>query len=372
MSALIESDGTGLRAQRLALRGLNKSFGAVRVIKDLSIDVAAGEFLVLLGPSGCGKTTALRIIAGLETADSGQVLLGETDVTNMLPKYRDVAMVFQSYALYPHKTVAQNIDFPLKVRGLPRAEREHAVRDAAAQVHMEKFLDRYPRQLSGGQRQRVALARAIVRRPSAFLMDEPLSNLDAKLRGFMRAELKHMQHNLGVTTIYVTHDQVEAMTLAHRIAIMEQGILQQIGTPREVYDHPANLFVAGFMGSPPMNFLRGRIENNRFESVGVSLPLTTADDAMIRDAVMGFRAEDADIVKPGRGLFDATVYAAEPTGEMTLVTLVVGKESLSVKMPKEYDIDFDKTVAVKFPLDRGFLFDARSGERLTFQFPSGL
>jgi multiple sugar transport system ATP-binding protein len=364
MSVLKESDGTGFRAQRLSLRGLNKSFGAVKVVKDLSIEVAAGEFLVLLGPSGCGKTTGLRIIAGLETADSGQVLLGETDVTNMLPKYRDVAMVFQSYALYPHKTVAENIDFPLKVRGQGREQREHAVRDAAAQVHMEEFLDRYPRQLSGGQRQRVALARAIVRRPSAFLMD-------AKLRGFMRAELKHMQHNLGVTTIYVTHDQVEAMTLAHRIAIMEQGILQQIGTPREVYDHPANLFVAGFMGSPPMNFLRGRIENSRFETHGVSLPVTTADGTTVRDAVMGFRAEDADIVKPGRGLFDATVYAAEPTGEMTLVTLVVGKESLSVKMPKEYEIDFDRTVAVKFPLNRGFLFDATTGKRLPFKFPSG-
>jgi len=222
---------TGHRAQRLLLRSLNKSFGAVHVVKDLSIDVAPGEFLVLLGPSGCGKTTGLRIIAGLETADSGQVVLGDTDVTNILPKYRDVAMVFQSYALYPHKTAAENIDFPLKVRGVSKQERELAVRDAAAQVHMEDLLDRYPRQLSGGQRQRVALARAIVRRPSVFLMDEPLSNLDAKLRGFMRAELKRMQHQLGVTTVYVTHDQVEAMTLAHRVAIMDRGVLQQIGPP---------------------------------------------------------------------------------------------------------------------------------------------
>ena len=367
MSAVKENGGTGLPAQRLSLRGLNKSFGTVKVVKDLSIDVAPGEFLVLLGPSGCGKTTGLRIIAGLETADAGQVMLGDTDVTNMLPKYRDIAMVFQSYALYPHKTVAENIDFPLKVRGFPRAERNVAVREAAAQVHMEELLDRYPRQLSGGQRQRVALARAIVRRPSVFLMDEPLSNLDAKLRGFMRAELKHMQHDLGVTTIYVTHDQVEAMTLAHRIAIMEQGVLQQIGTPREVYDHPANLFVAGFMGSPPMNFLRGRIENNRFETHGVSLPVIATKERTIGDAVMGFRAEDAHIVEPGSGLFDATVYAAEPTGDVTLVTLVVGKESFSVKMPKDYYVDFDSKVAVRFPLERGFLFEANSGERLTLQ-----
>jgi multiple sugar transport system ATP-binding protein len=350
------------RAQRLTVRGLNKWFGANHVVKDLEIDVAPGEFLVLLGPSGCGKTTGLRIIAGLEAADSGQVLLGGHDVTDVLPKYRDVAMVFQSYALYPHKTVAENIGFPLKVRGVPPQARDAAVREAAAQVHMETLLERYPRQLSGGQRQRVALARAIVRRPSVFLMDEPLSNLDAKLRGYMRAELKHMQHELGVTTIYVTHDQVEAMTLAHRVAVMDQGVLQQIGTPREVYDQPANLFVAGFMGSPPMNFVSGRIANGRFEGRGVSLPLEGAVDG--GDAVLGFRPEDAEIVDPGTGLFDATVFAAELTGDVTLVTISLGEESLSVKMPKEYDVDFDSRVAVRFPLDRGFLFDARSGERL--------
>ena len=246
------------------------------MVKDLDLEVAPGEFLVLLGPSGCGKTTGLRMIAGLEVADSGQVLLGESDVTNVLPKYRDVAMVFQSYALYPHKTVAENIGFPLKVRGVPPAERARTVREAAAQVHMEDLLERYPRQLSGGQRQRVALARAIVRRPSVFLMDEPLSNLDAKLRGYMRAELKHMQHELGVTTVYVTHDQVEAMTLAHRVAVMDQGVLQQIGPPREVYDQPANLFVAGFMGSPPMNLVSGEVASGRFEGQGVSLPVEAA------------------------------------------------------------------------------------------------
>ena len=252
------------RAQRLQIKELNKWFGDNHVVKNLAIDVAPGEFLVLLGPSGCGKTTALRMVAGLEIADSGQILIGDAEVTEVLPKYRDVAMVFQSYALYPHKTVAENIGFPLKVRGLPQADRDQAVQDAATQVHMENLLDRYPRQLSGGQRQRVALARAIIRRPAVFLMDEPLSNLDAKLRGHMRAELKHMQHELGVTTIYVTHDQVEAMTLAHRVAVMDHGVLQQIGTPREVYDNPTNLFVAGFMGSPPMNFLHGRMERGRF------------------------------------------------------------------------------------------------------------
>ena len=358
------------RARRLSIHGLNKWFGANHVVKDLTLAVEPGEFLVLLGPSGCGKTTALRIIAGLEAADSGRVVLGDTDVTDELPKYRDVAMVFQSYALYPHKTVAENIGFPLKVRGLKPEERAAAVRDAAAQVHMEDLLDRYPRQLSGGQRQRVALARAIVRRPSAFLMDEPLSNLDAKLRGYMRAELKHMQHELGVTTVYVTHDQVEAMTLARRVAIMDGGALQQIGSPREVYDHPANLFVAGFMGSPPMNFVRGGIENGRFESRGgVSVPIEGAKDGAA--AFMGFRPEDAEVADPGAGLFDATVYAAELTGDVTLVTLALeggGDASLAVKMPKEYEVDFDRKVSVRFPVERGFLFDAASGERLPVRF----
>ena len=358
------------RARRLSIRGLNKWFGANHVVKNLGLTVDPGEFLVLLGPSGCGKTTALRIIAGLETADSGQVLLGGTDVTHELPKYRDIAMVFQSYALYPHKTVAENIGFPLKVRGVRPEARAAAVRDAAAQVHMEDLLERYPRQLSGGQRQRVALARAIVRRPSAFLMDEPLSNLDAKLRGYMRAELKHMQHALGVTTVYVTHDQVEAMTLAHRVAILDEGALQQIGSPREVYDDPANLFVAGFMGSPPMNFVRGSVGNGRFESGGgVAVPVAGARDGMA--AVLGFRPEDAEVAEPGSGLFDATVYAAELTGDVTLVTVALGDDaSLAVKMPKEYDVDFDRKVAVRFPLERAFLFDAATGERAPGRFLS--
>ena len=251
-------DGNG--AKRLVIRNLNKSFGVVHVVKDLSLDVAPGEFLVLLGPSGCGKTTALRMVAGLEEVDTGSIHLGEVDVTRVLPKYRDVAMVFQSYALYPHKTVAENIGFPLKVRGIDKPARDNAVREAAAQVHLGTLLDRYPRQLSGGQQQRVALARAIIRRPAAFLMDEPLSNLDAKLRGVMRAELKHMQHKLGVTTIYVTHDQIEAMTLAHRVAIINHGVLQQLDTPREVYNTPANLFVAGERASPQAH--QGAVESS--------------------------------------------------------------------------------------------------------------
>ena len=352
----------GAAAKRLSIRDLNKSFGAVHVVKDLNLDVEPGEFLVLLGPSGCGKTTALRMIAGLEEADSGSIHIGDTDVTRILPKYRDVAMVFQSYALYPHKTVADNIGFPLKVRGVAEAACAEAVRDAAAQVQMETLLERYPRQLSGGQRQRVALARAIIRRPAAFLMDEPLSNLDAKLRGYMRAELKHMQHELGVTTIYVTHDQIEAMTLANRVAIIDQGVLQQLGTPRDVYGNPANLFVAGFMGSPPMNLVEGAIQNDRFQSQGVDIPLSGQDFAGA--ATLGFRPEDAKVVGAGEGLFDGRVYTAELTGEQTLVTIRMGEATMSIKMPKDYDVDFDSEVGVRFGSEQGFLFDTQTGGRI--------
>jgi multiple sugar transport system ATP-binding protein len=317
------------------------------------------------------------MIAGLEEITEGELRIGDRVVNHVIPAKRDVSMVFQSYALYPHMTVAKNIESPLitrptwstpaageepVLRRLSGAERKERIDEAARMLGLESYLDRKPGELSGGQRQRVALARAIVRRPAVFLMDEPLSNLDAKLRGYMRAELKHMQHDLGVTTVYVTHDQVEAMTLAHRVAVMDHGVLQQIGTPREVYDQPANLFVAGFMGSPPMNLVHGRIEGDRFACNGIRLPLEGKTSA--RDTVLGFRPEDAEIVDPGNGLFDATVFAAELTGDVTLVTITLGDESLAVKMPKEYEVDFDSRVAVRFPLESGFLFDAASGERI--------
>src|SRR3954470_24669466 len=290
---------------RVTLSEIRKSFGAVEVVKGLNLEIADGEFLVLLGPSGCGKTTALRMVAGLESATSGRVLIGERDVTHVMPKYRNVAMVFQSYALYPHMTIAENIGYPLKLRNVPQAEREAAVRSAAAKVHLNEFLDRYPRQLSGGQRQRVALARAMVRRPSVFLMDEPLSNLDAKLRGHMRSELKRLQAELGVTTIYVTHDQVEAMTLAHRVAVMNRGVVKQISEPRRIYDDPANLFVAGFIGSPPMNFLTGELADGQFSSAAGRFAI--GHYAPATDLVLGFRPEDAEIVPPGTGDLNATV-----------------------------------------------------------------
>ena len=253
--------------KNLTLNNINKSFGDNHVVKDLSLKVEKGEFVVLLGPSGCGKTTALRMIAGLESVDSGEIEIGDSVVTNKLPKFRNISMVFQSYALYPHKTVSENIAFPLKVRKISGDARDKAILDAAKQVHMEDLLDRYPRQLSGGQRQRVALARAIVRQPDIFLMDEPLSNLDAKLRVEMRREIKKLHQQLGTTIVYVTHDQTEAMSLGTSIAIMNHGIIQQCDSPKVIYQKPQNTFVADFIGSPSMNLLSGKIKINGSDTI---------------------------------------------------------------------------------------------------------
>jgi multiple sugar transport system ATP-binding protein len=339
-----------------------KSFGAVRVLEELSLAVGPGEFLVLLGASGSGKTTALRILAGLETASSGSVRIGGQDVTTVLPKYRNVSMVFQSYALYPHKTVAENIGFPLKVRGMAAAEMAVAVREAAAQVQIAQLLDRYPRELSGGQRQRVALARAMVRRPSVFLMDEPLSNLDAKLRGHMRAELKHMQSELGTTTIYVTHDQIEAMTLAHRVAILEKGVLQQLDTPARIYNDPANLFVAQFIGSPPMNVIHGSLEADGFRLGSACVPVPVA--GRLPQAILGVRPEDCTVLPAGQGSIAGTIYATELIGDHTLVTVEAGADKLTVKAPKDFQGRQGETIGVGFATDRLFVFDAASGVRL--------
>jgi len=339
-----------------------KSFGPVRVLEELALSVEPGEFLVLLGASGSGKTTALRILSGLETASAGRVLIGDRDVTHILPKYRNVSMVFQSYALYPHKTVAENIGFPLKVRKVPKAEQETAIREAAAQVQIDKLLDRYPRQLSGGQRQRVALARAMVRRPSVFLMDEPLSNLDAKLRGHMRAELKHMQSNLGTTTIYVTHDQIEAMTLAHRVAILEKGVLQQLDTPANIYNDPANLFVAQFIGSPPMNVIHGSLEGSNFVSGGGDIAVPVS--GRIAKAVLGARPEDCSIGAPGKGAIAASIYAVELIGDHTLVTVETAGDMLTVKAPKDFTAKQGEAIGIVLSKEHLFVFDATTGLRI--------
>ena len=249
--------------------GVTKSFGGVIAVANLDLEIMDKEFLVLLGPSGCGKTTTMRMVAGLEEVTSGDIYIGVDRINDVLPKYRDVAMVFQSYALYPHLTVEENIGYPLRIRKVPPEERKRQVVDVArASSSSTRLLARLPRELSGGQRQRVALARAIIRTPRVFLMDEPLSNLDAKLRVQMRAELKHLQHELQVTTIYVTHDQIEAMTLAHRVAVMNKGVIEQLGTPRAIYNDPRTCFVAGFIGSPPMNLLAGEAKDGVFHGPG--------------------------------------------------------------------------------------------------------
>ena len=372
----------------VVLDRVTKSFGRVEVLRELDVRAEEGEFLVLLGASGSGKTTALRMIAGLESTSSGRVLIGGRDVTEVLPKNRDVAMVFQSYALYPHKTVAENVGYPLRVRGGSKEEIERQVREVAAQVQLTDYLDRYPRQLSGGQRQRVALARAMVRRPAAFLMDEPLSNLDAKLRGHMRTELKRMQHELGITTVYVTHDQIEAMTLADRVAILEQGVLQQLGTPRQIYEDPANLFVAGFIGSPPMNLLGGRLEPGRFVAGAHAVPVGL--DASAGSATFGIRAEDCSLVEPGAGLLDGRLWALELLGDHSLATVAIegvpapkggagqiasggdavaslgGRETpvtIAVKVAKDWDAREDAPVGIAFAPGAGFVFGS-SGERV--------
>jgi len=347
----------------VTLDRITKSFGELTVLHELSLSVQAGEFMVLLGPSGCGKTTALRMIAGLETVTSGRIEIAGRDVTEVAPKNRDIAMVFQSYALYPHMTVAENIAYPLVIRRTPKADIERQVQEVAAQVQLDPYLMRFPRQLSGGQRQRVALARAIIRRPAVFLMDEPLSNLDAKLRGHMRAELKHMQHDLGITTIYVTHDQVEAMTLAHRVAILNKGVPPQIDTPRQIYEDPANLFVAGFIGSPPMNFVEGELTQGRFACGGGQLP--TALSSSQRQVTLGFRPEDCRIVAPDEThSLSGTIYSIELIGDHVLVTCRIGSQSITVKAEKSFAGDIGAAIGIAMPAIRTYLFDTASGDRL--------
>jgi multiple sugar transport system ATP-binding protein len=344
------------------LKNVVKEFKSVTAVDRLSIEIHDREFAVLVGPSGCGKTTALRMIAGLEPVTSGVITIAGRDVTNVLPKNRDVAMVFQSYALYPHKTVAENIGYPLKLRGLGRAERDAAIREVADQVRLGALLDRYPRQLSGGQRQRVALARAMVRRPKVFLMDEPLSNLDAKLRGHMRVELKHMQNTLGITTIYVTHDQIEAMTLAHRVALLEDGKLMQLDTPRTIYNDPANLFVAGFIGSPPMNMIRGVLEDGSFVKRGVRI--STAVNGSRVNVILGVRPEDGNIVAEDTGALEGNVFATELIGDHTLVTVSTAEDSVTVKASKDFQARVGQRVGIALTPGRIFLFDAANGQRI--------
>jgi len=344
----------------------SKNFQQIVALVDLDLHVPDGSFLVLLGPSGCGKTTALRIAAGLERPTSGSFHIGEQDVTMSPPQQRDVAMVFQSYALYPHLSVGENISYPLRVRKVPKPQRLEQAARVAALLDIDSLLDRKPRQLSGGQRQRVALARAIIRQPRVFLMDEPLSNLDAQLRVHMRAEIKHLQRELGVTTLYVTHDQVEAMTMADQVAVLKQGRLQQLAPPQELYAHPANLFVATFCGSPPMNVLQGELTDGRFYraegDVRVRAPATGA-------VKLGFRPEHATIVDASTPeTLGAEVYAVEPLGNETLVALRVGDDVVTIRAPATTAAAVGDRCGIELDHDHLHFFDPASGQALARQF----
>ncbi|HZP28204.1 MAG TPA: ABC transporter ATP-binding protein [Acidimicrobiia bacterium] len=360
---------------RVALEHVSKRFDDVTAVDDLTLDIADEEFLVLLGPSGCGKSTALRMIAGLEEPSEGTITIGDRVVNDVEAKDRDIAMVFQSYALYPHMTVRRNIEFPLRSRRIAAEERKHLVDDAAASLGLEDLLDRKPGQLSGGQRQRVALARAIVRRPQAFLMDEPLSNLDAKLRVQTRAELVELQRRLAATVVYVTHDQVEAMTMGHRIAILERGVLQQVGAPQEVYARPANLFVARFIGSPPMNTVTGRVvadgEGLAAELPGgrvpLAAPLAAAVAAANLDAVVvGMRPEDlrlADPAAPTHGV-DATVSVIESLGHERHVVCRLDDGQLVIVRQGAHEPVPGEMAGVRLVVDAVHVFDPTSGARV--------
>ena len=359
---------------RIALEGVTKRFDDVVALDDLTLEARDEELLVLLGPSGCGKSTALRIVAGLEEPTGGTVWIGDQAVTEVAAKDRNLAMVFQSYALYPHMTVARNIEFPLRARNVPRAERQPLVDEAARLVGLTEYLGRKPAQLSGGQRQRVALARAVVRRPAAFLMDEPLSNLDAKLRVQTRAELVELQRRLHATVLYVTHDQVEAMTMGHRIAVLDGGVLQQLDTPQAVYAAPANLFVARFIGTPPMNTIDGQIRSDggllAFESSGVQLVLPAplakvARAATLEGAVLGVRPEDLHL--EATGPITAKVVLIESLGhERHVVTRLDDGQLVTVRQGAQDVAPRDGEV-VRIAARPGtlYLFDPASGRRVT-------
>ena len=347
---------------RVQLKKIAKAWGAAVGVKQMSLDIADGEFLVLLGPSGCGKTTTMRMVAGLDDPSQGEIWIGDRKVNDLEPKDRDVAMVFQSYGLYPNMTVYENISFPLRIRGTPAAEIGPAVMKASGQVELDDYLQRRPKELSGGQRQRVALARAIVRKPSVFLMDEPLSNLDAKLRVTMRSHIKHLHHSLGVTTIYVTHDQIEAMTLADRVVVMSKAEIQQIGTPEAIYNDPANLFVASFIGSPAMNLIKGRLNRGVFEAPGTRI--AGFGDKTQDNVVLGIRAEDIKVVPPEAGQIVADVFSFELTGDATLVMLKLDDQFVTAKAGKEYRSSMGQRVGYAVGAERCYLFDGQTQDRL--------
>ncbi len=357
----------------LSIRGVKKSYGPLEVLKGIDIELADGEFLVLLGPSGCGKSTLLNIIAGLAEPTAGEIRIGERVINNVHPKDRDIAMVFQSYALYPNMNVAKNMEFGLAMRGVAKAERHAAVQKVARQLQIEHLLDRKPSQLSGGQRQRVAIGRALVREPKVFLFDEPLSNLDAKLRVETRIEIKRLHQRLSTTIVYVTHDQIEAMTLASRIAIMKDGAVQQYATPAEIYDHPANTYVGGFIGAPPMNFIAGRLEDAQGNLAvniagGQLLPLAKPSAAHAawkgRDVILGIRPEALSLARDHEAKIDAVIDVVEPTGADTLAYFMLSGRTVVARL-KPRDVERPGTaLRLAADMSRATLFDPKSGDRI--------
>jgi multiple sugar transport system ATP-binding protein len=352
----------------VSFRNIHKAYGKVKVIHGIGFDIADGEFVVLVGPSGCGKSTLLRMLAGLEEITGGEILIGNTVVNELESKDRDIAMVFQSYALYPHMTVRENMGFSLKLRNADEKTTSERVANAARILNLDALLDRYPRELSGGQRQRVAMGRAIVRDPKVFLFDEPLSNLDAKLRVAMRAEIKALHQRLKTTTVYVTHDQIEAMTMADRIVVMHDGIIEQIGTPLELFDHPGNLFVAQFIGSPAMNVLPGALRRrdgrSSVDSHGHAWPLAELQGGKEGQPVRyGVRPGDIDLTAPGLGI-PARVIVVEPTGAETELLLDVGGAQIVVVLHGRTSAQPDDMVGLRIDAAKVHLFDDTSGQRI--------
>lgn len=347
--------------------GVRKNFGAVNVVKGIDIDIRDGEFVALVGPSGCGKSTLLRMIAGLEQISGGEIRVGTKVVNNVAPKDRDIAMVFQNYALYPHMSVAENMGFSLKLKGVAKAEIDSRVRGAAEILSLTPLLGRYPRQLSGGQRQRVAMGRAIVRDPQVFLFDEPLSNLDAKLRVQMRAEIKELYQRLQTTTIYVTHDQVEAMTMADRIVVMHDGIVEQIGEPLEIYDRPDNMFVASFIGSPAINLYEGTFRSGEkavFETdAGMVVPIAAIPEGYANArGVLGIRPEH--IVIDAEGAVRVAVTVTEPTGSETFIIGKAGQETVRCFFRDRVTLHPGDSVGLRFDPSRLLFFDGKTGQRI--------
>ncbi len=366
----------------LTIDNIKKSYGQVDVLKGINIEIEAGQFLILVGPSGCGKSTLLNMIAGLETVTSGSLHIGDRDVTHLAPKDRDIAMVFQSYALYPNMTVAQNISFGMEIRKVAKAEQQSTVDRVANMLQIVPLLDRKPSQLSGGQRQRVAMGRALARDPSLFLFDEPLSNLDAKLRVEMRTEIKQLHQRMGTTIVYVTHDQIEAMTLGDRIAVMKDGEVQQFGAPREIYDNPTNMFVAGFMGSPSMNFIPSKVVSEN-GNIGVRvdggagdfvLPVNGAGERLQSwvdsEIVLGLRPEmitqrvEEKMNSDTTRLASCLVDVVEPTGPDTLIFVHMNDNKVVCRVEPESAVDAGQNMELMFDVSKAVFFDPESGARV--------